>query len=179
VATPAARPSTSPPPAAHAVAWSIEPSASAVAFTITYSGQSYDGAFDRWRADIRFDANDLAHSAAQVTFETASAHTSDQMQTSQLGGETWLDTQQFPTASFRTSSIRRLGGDNYQAEGALTLKGRTKNVSLPFTLAITGNRATMSGQLTLNRLDFGIGAGDAGIGDTVAVRVRVVATRAA
>jgi cytochrome b561 len=178
-ATPDARPQASSPPPAHAVAWSVDAAASAVAFTITYSGQSYDGAFDRWRADIRFDANDLAHSEAQVTFETASAHTSDQMQTSQIGAEAWLDTQQFPTASFRTSVIRRLGGDNYEAEGALTLKGRTKNVSLPFALDITGNRAVMSGRITLNRQDFGIGAGDASIGDTVAVRVRVVATRAA
>jgi polyisoprenoid-binding protein YceI len=178
-APPAPRAAAPATPAPHAVAWTIDAGASSVAFTITYSGQPYEGAFDRWRADIAFDANDLAHSSANVTFETASAHTSDQMQTSQLGGETWLDTQHFPSASFRTTSIRHLSGNAYQAQATLTLKGRTKTVSLPFTLSIAGNTATMNGQITLNRQEFGIGAGDTSIGDTVAVKVRVVATRAA
>jgi len=159
-------------------AWSVDTAASAVAFTITYGAQPYAGAFDHWRADIRFDANDLEHSSAQVNFETSSAHTSDQMQTSELGAAAWLDTQRFPVASFRTVSIRHLRGDAYLAQGPLTLKGRTRTVSLPFTLVTAGDRATMNGQITLNRQDFDIGAGDASIGDTVAVKVRVVATQA-
>ena len=72
-------------PPAHAVAWSVNTASSSVGFTITYGGQPYEGAFDRWRASIRFAPDDLAHSSATVTMETASAHTSDAMQTSQIG----------------------------------------------------------------------------------------------
>ncbi|MFT3726202.1 MAG: YceI family protein [Terricaulis sp.] len=166
-----------PPPVAHAVAWSVDTPASSVGFTITYSGQPYEGAFDRWRADIRFSPDDLAHSSASVTMEVASAHTSDAMQTSQIGSTSWFDSANFPTATFRTSAIRHISGDRYETDGALTIKGHTQNVTLPFTLTIAGNRATMSGQLSLNRQAFGVGAGDASIGDQVAVKVRVVATR--
>lgn len=168
---------TPPAPTVHAVAWTVDAAASRVAFTITYGGQPYEGAFDRWRAEIRFDPADLSHSSAHVTMDTTSAHTSDAMQTSQIGSTPWFDAANFPTATFRSSAIRHLNGDSYEARGALTVKGHTENVTLPFSLTIAGNRATMNGQLTLNRQAFGVGAGDASIGDQVAVRVRVVATR--
>jgi cytochrome b561 len=164
-------------PIAHALAWRVDAAASRVGFTITYGGQAYEGAFDRWRADIRFDAGDLAHSFANVTMETASAHTSDQMQTSQIGSTPWLDTANFPTAAFTTTAIRHLSGESYEARGVLTIKGHSETVTLPFALIITGNHAVMTGQLRLDRQAFGVGAGDASIGDQVAVQVRVVATR--
>jgi polyisoprenoid-binding protein YceI len=47
-------------------------------------------------------------------------------------------------------------------------------VTLPFTLAITGNQARMNGQVVLNRSQFGVGQGQFAAGDTVPVEVTVV-----
>jgi polyisoprenoid-binding protein YceI len=43
------------------------------------------------------------------------------------------------------------------AEGNLTMKGVTYRLALPFTLAITGNVATMTGQATLDRMTLRLG----------------------
>jgi polyisoprenoid-binding protein YceI len=42
----------------------------------------------------------------------------------------------------------------------LTLRGITRPLTLPFTLAIAGDRARMRASLPLNRLAFGVGQGD-------------------
>jgi len=46
----------------------------------------------------------------------------------------------------------------FVAEGTLSIKGNSVPVTLPFDLAIAGDTATMTGALTLDRRDFGIGA---------------------
>jgi polyisoprenoid-binding protein YceI len=48
-------------------------------------------------------------------------------------------------------------GETFIAQGTLTIKGTSVPVTLPFTLDLDGNTATMSGNLSLNRMDFGVG----------------------
>ena len=66
-----------------------------------------------------------------------------------------------------------LVGTTPEARGELTLRGRTRNVTLPFTLVITGNRAVMNGRTTIDRTDFGIGA-DTDADDMISRDVEVV-----
>ena len=66
------------------------------------------------------------------------------------------------------------------ATGSLQLRGAEQLVSLPFTLHITGDSAEMTGRLTLDRRDFGIGAGysdEATVGFAVEILVTLAATR--
>ena len=68
----------------------------------------------------------------------------------------------------------------YLALGTLTLRGESRPVNLPFSLSIDGNRATMTGQTTLDRRDFGIGAtyrDEATAGFEVRVAVQLIADR--
>ncbi len=65
--------------------------------------------------------------------------------------------------------------------GALTLKGKSLPASLPFTLTIAGNSATMQGKTTVDRLAYEIGTESDGSGTFVskdiAIAVELVATR--
>jgi len=83
-----------------------------------------------------------------------------------------------PTATFRTTRIRARDG-GYEARGDLTIKGETRSVDLPFRLTIDGDRATMTGSLTIDRRDFGVGAGAADdlISREITIDVRVDADR--
>ena len=69
--------------------------------------------------------------------------------------------------------LHGLGGGKYQASGDLTIRGVSKPVLLPFTLAISGDTARMNGSLVLNRTAFGIGQGQWKTGDVVASEVTV------
>ena len=59
---------------------------------------------------------------------------------------------------FTADSAESLGGGRYRADGALTIKEATRPLALTFTLEIDGDRASVEGAATIQRLDFDIGA---------------------
>ncbi|WP_395645476.1 cytochrome b/b6 domain-containing protein [Terricaulis sp.] len=174
-----------PNPAAPASAWRVDAAASSIGFGFTYDDgeqapANFTGRFTRWRADIRFDPEHLDQSLANVTIEVASATDGVEIHDASLPTADWFDASAHPTATFRTSEIRHLDGDRYEARGTLTIKGRDREVRLPFTLTIAGDRATMNGRVSIDRHDFGVGNdtdGDQLISRNIGLSIRVVANR--
>ena len=160
-------------PAAHARGWVVDKAASRLGFTATMSGDAFQGSFRRWDAAIEFDPANLKASRATVTVDVASAVTGDGARDEALPSSDWFHARRFPRATFVTQSITRTGPNRYTAAGTLTLRGVTRPVTLPFTLAITGNTARMNGQLVLDRTAFGVGQGQWRTGAAVATRVTV------
>jgi len=166
------------------VNWRVNQTASSVGFRFIYQDPengdtTFNGTFRRWRADIRFDPNDLAHSSAVVIIQMASARDGVDIHDRGLPTPEWFDAAAHPTAEFRTTSIRH-SGSGYEAAGQLTIKGHARPVTLPFTLTIDGDHARMSGHLSISRSDFDIGVhSDANdmIAQNVTISVRVDATR--
>lgn len=176
-----------PPPVAEggAPAWQVDLVRSSIGYAFTLDDGSggtsrIEGRFTRWRADIRFDPEDLANSAVAVTIETDSATNGIVAHDVAMQEPGWFDGGAHPTATFRSTDFRRRG-DGYEARGELTIKGRDRNVELPFTLVIDGNTAVMNGTITLDRRDFNLGDGVEGedmVSRNVEVTIRVQATRA-
>lgn len=191
--TPATAPATTETPATtatapetpHASTWRVDAARSSIGFAFAMddgSGESsrLEGSFARWRADIRFDPNDLENSAVTVTIETSSASDGVPTHDTYMRAEGWFDSEAHPTATFRSTNFRRLG-NGYEARGQLTIKGRTRSVTLPFTLSISGDTATMNGTVAIDRGNFDLGTGVEGaemISQNVDVTIRVRATRA-
>ncbi len=98
-----------------------------------------------------------------------------------LGEPGWLNPEKFPTATFTSTQITSSGGNNYVAKGTLALKGKTLPVSLTFTLAISGNSATMNGSTTVDRLAYEIGtdadATGTFVGKDIAIAIALTATK--
>lgn len=165
-------------------AWRVNAGSSAIGFAYTYADESgesrFEGRFTRWRADIRFDSDNLAASRAAVTIETASASTGMSAHDAALPTSGWFNSGAFPNARFVTREIRRSGA-GYVAVGDLTIRDRTRRIELPFSLTITGDRAVMEGQVNLDRRDFDVGDnadGDDMISRDITLSIRVQATRA-
>jgi len=178
---------TAPPPVAQgqASAWRVDAARSSIGYAFSLDdgagGSSrIEGRFGRWQADIRFDPNDLDNSAVAVTIETGSASNGIAAHDAAMREPGWFDSAAQPTARFHATEFRRRG-DGYEARGELTIKGRERNVELPFTLTITGDSAVMNGTITLDRRDFDLGDGVEGeemVSRDVTVSIRVQATRA-
>ncbi|MEJ0060582.1 MAG: cytochrome b/b6 domain-containing protein [Terricaulis sp.] len=141
-----------PPPV-----WTVDRGASSIHFTGTHAGNAFEGAFSRWRADIRFDPNNLDASSARVTIETASASDGVPLHDQSLPQEEWFDVANHPTAIFRTTRIRARGANTYEARGSLTLKGQPITLALPFTLRFEGDRAIMEGTASIDRREADLG----------------------
>ena len=158
---------------AAAATWTVDMAKSRLGFTGSQSGASFDGKFTRWDAQIDFDPANPAAGHALVTIDMSSAVTGDAQKDEALPQSDWFDTKTFPKAVFEAKSFRSTGGDAYEADGTLTIRGQGKKVVLPFTLDITGNQAHAKGRLNLIRTDFGVGQGSWKTADYVALEVAV------
>jgi polyisoprenoid-binding protein YceI len=143
--------------ASQATAWTIDARQSRLGFATRWAGNAVTGNFRQWSGDIRFDPANLAGSKAVILVQTGSALTGIKEPDDNLPGEDWFNTRRFPTARYETTAIRNVGPNRYIADGNLTLKGVTYRLALPFTVTITGNVATMSGQATLDRMTLRLG----------------------
>jgi cytochrome b561/polyisoprenoid-binding protein YceI len=165
--------------------WIVDARSSSIGFTYSYEDENgatpFNGRFARWRADIQFDPANLDASSAVVRIETASAATGVGAHDAALPTSEWFDAGANPTAEFRTTRIRSRGGNQYEARGRLTIRAESRDIDLPFTLSIDGDRASMRGSTTIDRRDFGIGtdgSGDDLISRDIQLTIRVDADRA-
>lgn len=170
----------SPATAAH---WNVDAAKSKLGFTVSWAGQPFNATFKSWKANVDFDPNDLAHSSADVTIDVASEASGDADTDEGVKGAQGFQTTQFSTARFQTVSIAHKSGNDYVAQAKLTIRGVTKPVTLPFTLAIAGNSAHMTGTAQVSRMDFGVGQGGdfskpAPVAYQVTVKVDLTATKA-
>lgn len=149
---------------------------STLAFGGTYQGEAFAGRFPGFRTTLRFDPADLGASRLEVDIPLASATTANPDYDAQMRGPSFLDSARFPVAHYRATAFRALGGDRYAADGTLSLHGVERPVTLEFTWT-PGPQPLLAGHATVQRLAFGIGAGDWAdtglIPDAIAISTRV------
>jgi polyisoprenoid-binding protein YceI len=152
--------------------WVVDPS-SKLTFQGAMNGEAFTGSFRRWSAQIVFDPKALGASRAVVDVNVASASTGNADRDQAMPTDDWFAAGKFAQATFVTRGFRDLGGGKYAADGDLTIRGVKKPVTLPFTLAISGDTARMSGAIVLNRTAFGVGQGQWSTGEVVDTKVTV------
>lgn len=144
-------------------------------FSLAQMGQSVEGSFAGWTADIAFDQATGTGTVA-VQIDTASLHLA--AVTDQAKAPEFFDVAAFPTATFKADITP--AGETFTAAGTLTLRGVEKPVTLPFTLRIDGDTATMTGETRLDRRDYGMGPSypdEATVGFPVTVKIALTAKR--
>lgn len=162
--------------------WTVDPVASALTFEVMWEGEAVQGVIAAWTADIRFDPEDLDASRATVLVDGDSLETGVAYLDSQIPRADGFHVTAHPQARFQTTGFRSVGGDAFEADGELTVRDVTIPVTLPFSLAINGDRARMEGEVTIDRRDLALGMRNdepgAYLGFDVTVRALVEATRA-
>lgn len=166
-----------------ATAWVSDTARSRLEFSGTLSGGTFDGSFTRFKPEITFDPADLAGSRFDVTIETASADTQDADRDAILKDAEFFAVERWPVARFEAGRFTAAGPGRYTAQGKLTLRDVTRDVTLSFTFkpAADGATATLAGGAAIKRLDFGVGQGDwrdtKWVGDEVKIRFDLLLRR--
>jgi len=83
-------------------------------------------------------ADDLTQSTVDVTFKTASVNTGASDRDKHLRSGDFFDVETYPEITFRSTSIRHLGGAEFVVTGDLTIRGTTKPVELAVTFEGVG-----------------------------------------
>lgn len=141
-------------------------------FKVTVNGESVAGSFGNWDADISFDPEQLDKSSIKATIALASVSSGDSGRDDMLRSDDFFGTGS-PTARFTANRIKSKGGNRYEAQGALQMKGVSKPVTLAFSLDINDKLARASGTAKFDRRDFGIGTGQFGDTGTISGDVTV------
>ena len=158
--------------------WLIEKQSSRLDFQFTQYGQAVNGYFEDWDGDIFFDPQALEKSTVTIRIHPASIRTGSADRDAQAQGSDWFDVSGFPEIVFRSESFRTLEPNRYQMVGLLRIKEIEQPVSFPFLLSIETDaqgqkRGIMQANLTLNRLDFGVGQGDWESSETIGNAVNI------
>ncbi|MCW5581093.1 MAG: YceI family protein [Luteimonas sp.] len=154
----------------------VQAPGSSLAFATKYDGEVFTGQFGGFSTKLSFDPAQLAAARLDVTIQLVGTSTGNADRDSTLTGSDFFNVAKFAQARYVAEKFRALGGDQYAADGTLTLRGVSKPVTLTFTWT-PGSPATLSGKATVKLLDFGVGGGDwsdtGTIPDEVAISTRV------
>lgn len=159
-------------PCAHAQQ-KVLPQGSFIRFALTQMGISVEGRFRKFDAMVAFDPAKPDAAKGDFTVDLASIDLGTPESETEAKRKPWLDVLQFPQARFTASSVRALGGNRFEARGALTIKGVSHDIVAPFTVAETNGVRTVDGQFTLKRLQYKVGEGEWADTDTVADDITV------
>jgi len=161
-----------------ALADTVVPGKSEIAFTMKQMGVNFDGRFKAWKADIVFNPGALDQSKATIDVDLSSLDLASADSEAEARGPLWFNTPKFPVAHFASTSFKSLGGDRYEVAGKLALKGITRDCVVPIAVKAdaSGNRVA-EGAFLLKRLEYKIGEGEwadtATVADDIRVRVRI------
>lgn len=120
------------------------------------------GRFMKFKADIQGDPATLAGAKVRIDIDAKSLNTAVQARDEHLRSADFFDVAKYPRITFTSSDVRR-EGDRLRVQGVLQMHGVSKDLSLSFEPAegINGAGArtwSYRGTLSLDRLDFGVGA---------------------
>lgn len=166
---------------ATATEWAVVPGQSSLGFSADWNGAVVQGRFPKFSARIRFDPARLADALVDARIDLAAATTGDRTVDGSLPGPDWFDVKRSAQARFASSAITQVKPGQYLARGTLTLRGAAVPVAFPFTLAIKGDMAVMTGETSLDRRAFRIGLESdpsaTWVGFKVPVKIRLTARR--
>ncbi len=146
---------------------------STVTFVSKQMGVAVNGGFGKFTSQISFDPARPETGKAQIDVVLASIDAGSSEANDEVKGKSWFDVREYPVATFVSSSLKKLGANRYQATGKLTIKGRTRDVVVPFTATPAGINLLLDGAIHISRAQYGIGEGSWADPSVVADEVQV------
>src|SRR3712207_717493 len=148
--------------------YKIDPAHSVIGFAVRHMEIAWvEGRFKDFEGTIRYDDKDVTKSSVEFTAKVTSIDTGVEGRDKHLRTADFFEVEKYPTMTFKSTRVERKGKDGYVLHGDLTLKGVTKPVQLPFTVAGAvkdqrGNtRFGVEASTKINRRDFQINYGNA------------------
>ena len=154
--------------------WTVDATKSTLGFSGSQSGEEFSGTFKKFEVQIKFEPDDPENGKIRVVIDMTSVDAGGSERNEALPGKEWFATKAFPNAVFKSRTIKKIGDNEYEAIGDLTIKEVTRPLTLPFTLEIIDVVAKANAQFAINRSDFGVGTGMWKSEDWVAHQVQVI-----
>lgn len=144
---------------AHAMHWDIYYPSSKLTFEGQANGKPFTGTFSIFQAEVNFDPKKSQDARVEVNIDVRSAKTGDKDKDEALPGKDWFNSSAMPFAQLIGTKVRKLSDKKFELIGLLTIKDITHEIVLPFSMEDERDAQRIKGEVTINRMDYGIGAG--------------------
>jgi polyisoprenoid-binding protein YceI len=149
---------------------------STVTFKIGNFGFDVNGSFGTGlQGTITFDPQNVGGASFDVSIDASTINTDNKMRDGHLRDEGYFDVKNYPRIRLVSTKITATNG-GYQFTGQLTMKGKSKEVTFPFTAVAAADGYVFKGAFTINRKDFGVG-GTSTISNSLTVSLNVVTAK--
>ncbi|MCM2343169.1 MAG: YceI family protein [Alphaproteobacteria bacterium] len=164
--------------------WVIDPASSQLAFVAIQQGAEIKGTFSRFSGDIHFDPARPQESHATIRVDMASVDSQSAERDQSLQGPDWFGSESFPESIYRVAKFEKINENQYIAKGELVIRDLKQALDLPLTIHFSTDEsgrqvAKAEGEVSVNRLDYGVGQGawqdTQAVGNPVKIRILVIA----
>lgn len=161
------------------VTYKLDPSHTMVLFSWNHFGYSNPTAdFGLGEGTLVFDEQHPANSSVEVTLPLDRLDTHVPALDEHLKKPDFLNADQYPVVTFKSTGVQPLGGNKFKVTGNLTVHGVTRPVVLDATLNKVGphpmTKAPSIGfdaTASIKRSDFGVGAYVPNVSDELSIRI--------
>jgi polyisoprenoid-binding protein YceI len=137
-----------------------------IGFKVRHNGLiDVPGFFRDFTGTVTYDAKDVSKSSVEFTAKVTSVDTGVAARDNHLRTKDFFEVETHPEITFKSTSVSKKG-NTWTVTGNFTMKGVTKEISLPFDLTgfIPGNersgtRMGITAKTKINRRDFGVNYG--------------------
>lgn len=180
---------------ATAPVWNVDPTHSAVSFSVKHFFTPTKGHFDGYDVALNFDRAHPENSSVRVTLPVSGIQTGNEQRNGHLRSADFFEADAHPDITFVSESVRQVSDDELVVRGPLTIKGVSRMVDLPVKIlgvtdlpeelqsAFGGIKEVASFETTVSvdRRDFGVGVGSwaatAVVGSKVDITIALEANR--
>ena len=172
-------------PAAAAPTYVVDKDHSQVSFQVRHLLSQVRGQFDDYSGTIVYDPETPQASTVEYTIDAKSLNTFHAQRDEHLRGPDIFDVTVHPRITFKSTKVVPLGNGRFAVTGPLTMRGVTREVTLPVELLGAardpwGNtKAAFATRVTLDRQHYGIrwnkalDNGGGLLGDEVAIEIQL------
>ena len=159
--------------------YKLDPTHTSVLFIVNHLGFSdYQGRFNGVTGELTLDRENPSASSATITIDLNQIDSGVEALDNHMKTADFFNVEEFPTATFTSTSVELVGDNAATVTGDLTLLGETKPLVLDVTLSgegthpMTGDEVVgFSADGVVTRTDYGMDFLVPGVGDEVTLQI--------
>ncbi|OOQ59097.1 YceI family protein [Mucilaginibacter pedocola] len=146
---------------------------SSITFKIKNLGINTGGRIEKMEANVDFDPAKLATSKMEAVADVTTITTDNDMRDNHIKNEEFFDVAKYPKITMSSVSFAKKSSDKFVGKFNLTIKGKTKQIEVPFSYVTNATTAYIKGSFKISREEFGIGGSTMTLSDEATITIDV------
>jgi polyisoprenoid-binding protein YceI len=125
-------------------------------YAIDFKSKDPSGSFKTMDGTVEFDEANIEATQFNLKIDVKSISTGNGMMNKKSQTAEWFDATKFPFSKFKSTKVTKKGAE-LSIVGDLTIKGITKQYTIPATYTKNGDQLSFKGTFNVNRMEFKVG----------------------